>query len=199
MTTFTKARTAKELAAHVAALAAAFDIKVHAFAATVGDSAASCETRAIFVPPIDGTAAYAAALHELGHILHPGGRLPKPAAGNCAKLAVLRVVIEEEQNAWAWARANAIDWDVTCDALERHAYDTYANELREMEYDALLPRETIGKGDAARFFRTRGRFGAAPAATRKPVTNLKTQPKLPQADISDFLKAFMESMKVEGL
>jgi hypothetical protein len=198
MTNFTKARTATELRDHVVALGKAFGIAV-VERVNMPLAASGAGTHPIFgvafiqVPPIADMATYAGAMHELGHHVHPQGSvlksLGKARVEKMTDLDVARVKIEEERAAWDWARANAIDWDATADSVQRHAIGTYKDELASLEADALRPRTEVSRGDAARFFRTAGRFGAVRRTPKKPVVDLKTQPKAPEPDLGAILAA----------
>jgi hypothetical protein len=92
---------------------------------------ADLETGTIRIPPIGSEAAYAVALHEIGHIrckhlddLDTGG-----AEG------VAREVLACEQRAWEWARDNALIWTPTmereAEAGVRHYEASFAGTEKE--------------------------------------------------------------------
>lgn len=136
-------------AKHVADLCRAFNIRVHsvahpqdAYAAQVAGPAYDHLPRAqrpncIGIAPVQDEPSYAAALHEIGHILHPTGRV-NDAEGSVtmrklhqvATLRDMRLQLLEEQSAWEWAQANALEWTATMESTRRMTYGTYLRHAR---------------------------------------------------------------------
>jgi hypothetical protein len=78
------------------------------------------DTQTITIHPIVSEAAYATALHEIGHIrlgCHPGDD-----------------VLVDERSAWQWARANALIWTPTMEREAERSLGTYEAGLDKTEY-----------------------------------------------------------------
>lgn len=67
----------------------------------------------IRIPPIVDDAAYAVALHELGHCFTP------------VREGYATYTLEHEAAAWAWAKDNALEWTETMEARMRYCLGTY--------------------------------------------------------------------------
>lgn len=84
------------------------------------------------VAPVTCEATYAIALHELGHCLHPTGRVNDSMGsrtmrrtGQVATLADMRHQLLEETSAWQWAITNALEWTPTMQQVMDLALGTY--------------------------------------------------------------------------
>lgn len=93
----------------------------------------------IMIAPVTDETAYAVALHELGHILHPTGRVNETDGSptmrrinEVATLRDMRLQLLEERSAWEWAQHHALDWTVamqhTMD-LSLASYFAFARKL----------------------------------------------------------------------
>ncbi len=123
---------------HILELCLAFDVKIIPMDAADTDKAAALtlqdkplfeeRTRIIRIAEPNNEPAYAAALHELGHLLHPVGRVARRegsltyrTTGVPSLLRDVRLMIDQEQAAWEWAHQYALEWtevmtfvEVTC-------------------------------------------------------------------------------------
>jgi hypothetical protein len=93
----------------------------------------------ILIPIITDEATYAAAMHELGHCLHPTGRVNEFEGSktmrrthDVATLRDMRLQLLEETSAWEWARANAIEWTETMQHVQDVALETYKRFARQL-------------------------------------------------------------------
>jgi hypothetical protein len=108
--------TLEDLHQHVLDLAPDLEIKWSDWRAE-----ADAETGTVHFHPIKSEKAYAAALHEIGHI----------------RTGPFDDVLTEERQAWEWARANALVWTPT---MQREAdsclghYETWTDDARLAEY-----------------------------------------------------------------
>jgi hypothetical protein len=91
----------------------------------------------ILIAPVIDETTYAVALHELGHCLSPLGRLRNAAGsrtwrttGQLASLRDMRLQLEEERAAWAWARHYALEWTDLMTTIESFGLKTYRNQYR---------------------------------------------------------------------
>ncbi len=83
--------------------------------------------------------AYAVALHELGHLLAPGGIIPRSEftntyqqTGQYSSIRDIALRLEEERAAWGWARHHALYWNAEMDAAERIGLTSYDKEARRL-------------------------------------------------------------------
>lgn len=137
-------RTSDELLAHVMSLARAFKVRVQFDPSMpVEDAGAGIMTnratgerfldrKVVFVREVTSHASYAVALHELGHCVHPNGQLMLTecspqfrATGRLATLRDVRLKIDEELAAWAWAKANALEWTLEMEQTKRISFASY--------------------------------------------------------------------------
>jgi hypothetical protein len=86
----------------------------------------------IEIAPVIDETTYAVALHELGHCLHPTGRVNDShgsrtmrTLNEVATIADMRYQLLEEHSAWEWARANALTWTPPMQAVHDWAVGTY--------------------------------------------------------------------------
>jgi hypothetical protein len=185
---------------HVYGLAAAHGIKVNETLSDVADSFADTKKNEITVARLDDDAAYAGALHELGHLIAPGGNLRKGEVRPTSELQAANYTLHEEATAWQWAKATAIGWNAAMQKTMERFFATYekpVKELREIITDRIvaqaLPRRPYVKGDAAAFFRA-SNYGRKPAATRRPTTDLNNTPLTPEAIEFKEFKKMMEAL-----
>lgn len=123
-----------ELQAHIAALSGAFNVPIKyemppPEASPGGITEAAVMYRTIYkrvgarlaVPhsrtlvlyclPITDDVTYLRALHEFGHIIHPGGFLRGDyRSAQTLNEANFGLVLMEEENAWSWAMQHSIIW-----------------------------------------------------------------------------------------
>lgn len=115
-------KTATELQAHARALAAAFDIRlIEAPALKPEEALALSRWRVALCHPVIDDTTYAVALHEMGHLASPTGVLRTVATGDQSRL-----MRDEEDAAWAWARHYALVWTPAMQAVAAWAEGTYA-------------------------------------------------------------------------
>jgi hypothetical protein len=74
----------------------------------------------VIAAPIVDETTYAVVLHELGHILHPGGVVRSAATAKSLGLKQ-----HEEEAAWSWARHNALEWTAVMETVATWALSTY--------------------------------------------------------------------------
>jgi hypothetical protein len=186
---------------HVYGLAAANNIKVNELPIEWGDASANSLTREVNVPRLDYDEAYAAALHELGHLIAPGGNLRDGSVRPQSAIQSLGYTLHEEATAWDWAKATALAWTPAMQKVLTEAFETYrkphadAKETEALEFVAkCLPRTSYKKGDAAAFF-TKGRdFTKRQATRRLPTTDLNKTPLTPEAIAFKEFKKMIESL-----
>lgn len=109
--------TLRALQVHLDGLSLKHDVRMVYTPMDMRSSCADCEAREVFVPPCDSFATYAVALHEVGHVVAPGGRR---YAG-----ATAQQKLRTEQVAWQWARVNAICWNEAMTEVERYGLGGY--------------------------------------------------------------------------
>lgn len=89
--------------------------------------------KGVVVRPIEDEVDYVVALHEIGHHLHPTGRINKsnmpPQLLEAKEWMTARM--EEERSAWAWARVNALVWTTVMEETAVFAYGTYEKGQQE--------------------------------------------------------------------
>lgn len=102
-------------ALHVLALGREHRVNV-VFVASELDCQAVVHDRIVYCLEVTDDLTYAIALHELGHMIAPGGydkalQDPKFVIDSQKTLVdVMYRKLAEEQAAWEWARAHAYDW-----------------------------------------------------------------------------------------
>lgn len=86
----------------------------------------------IMIASVSDETTYAIALHELGHILHPTGRVNEfegsatmRATHEVATLRDVRLQLFEEESAWEWAKQNALEWTPTMQVAKDRAIQSY--------------------------------------------------------------------------
>ena len=101
------------------------------------------ELRRVILPTIADDTSYAIALHEIGHIVAKNGHgISKGMSGDLSDPMYVYDLLTEEFAAWAWARAQAIDWTVGMEQTEKLAIMSYLETLRRA-------KETAGLKEAA--------------------------------------------------
>jgi len=76
--------------------------------------------RVVIAAPIVDETTYAVVLHELGHLLHPGGSVRTAATAKS-----LGLMQHEEEAAWSWARHHALEWTAVMETVAEWALSTY--------------------------------------------------------------------------
>lgn len=86
----------------------------------------------VLVAPIINARRYAIALHELGHCVHPTGRVNEfegsPTmrhSNHVATLRDMRLQLLEETSAWEWAEAMSLEWTDEMANTKKEALGTY--------------------------------------------------------------------------
>jgi len=102
--------TVEEMSAHVMEICAARRIIV-AWCDRPGRAIAMLDLWAIRIPPIRSVITYAAAMHEIGHLL--------------GQYQQTEFVMVAEQWAWVWARNNALIWTDRMEGFAGVALDSY--------------------------------------------------------------------------
>lgn len=85
------------------------------------------------VTPVITDAQYSTALHELGHLIHPWGYVWPPSRRSISMRMFnipqtaddVRLTLQSERNAWAWARKNAMQWTPLMEEDAQDAFETY--------------------------------------------------------------------------
>jgi len=99
------------------------------------------DLRAVLSPEVSSAAQYAIVLHEMGHLCHG-----KPRPGVISTFAVLTTrdamhCMEEEDHAWDWARAHAMEWTPAMEVAYEYGRETYRQEVvRRVKTDLGLNR-----------------------------------------------------------
>ena len=184
---------------HVYGLGTAFNVKVvERPEFTYKDSFANVRGREIHVARLDDDESYAAALHEMGHVLAPGGNLRNGEVRPTSRSQAANYTLFEEAAAWTWARHAALGWNDAMQRAMKTAFATYEKDARKEAVDevdavvakAILPTRTFVGGDAAAFFKA-GSFGKRPSSKpRRPVTDMS------KVELSKEYKEFLEAKKM---
>jgi hypothetical protein len=94
---------------------------------------------AIMIAPVIDETTYAVALHELGHpcsafgmINHVEGSSAMRRENRCDTLRDVRLQLEEERAAWAWAQHYALEWTPAMTFVMREALATYERAARKV-------------------------------------------------------------------
>lgn len=101
------------------------------------------QTRVVNIAPVLDETTYAVALHELGHALHPTGRVRDShgsrttrTTGEVATLEDMRYMLLEERSAWEWARQFALEWTAPMQFVQDYAMGSYVASARKLGLDA---------------------------------------------------------------
>jgi len=135
-------RRARRYSEHVLQLCMAFDVRISPLPPQLMDRAAAGwmhdapvmddRTRLIRIAEPTDETTYAAALHELGHLLHPlgtlvarEGSLRYRTTGRPHDARDVRLRLTSELAAWEWAHANALEWTEVMTFVERTCMAEY--------------------------------------------------------------------------
>lgn len=96
--------------------------------------------RVVRVPPIVGDIVYAVALHEIGHRASATGQLraQMTRTARMFKRPItpddMRLELEEELSAWAWAEHYALVWTAAMEEVKEHGLRTYGSKVVEVHH-----------------------------------------------------------------
>jgi hypothetical protein len=171
--------TVAKLAQHAREIARTFNITLDESLPPGRRAGANPVLRVILCEPITTEEAYAVAMHEMGHILHPNGYV-RGETRSSGPLQEHRFKLLEEDAAWEWARHYALDWSPTMEHIAQVTRSTYDTVYRQMENSPLYQvLEMLGAPHDTRPFVGPSPKPAPP--TPKPAT-VKVGP------VSDFAK-----------
>lgn len=117
-------------AEHIIQLTKAFGVRVDVDPG-LEPECATAGPAMIHIPPVTDDTSYAVALHELGHCLHPLGRLTDQMSATCRRTHAcatardLALQLEEEYAAWSWAKHYALEWTTGMAHTRRLALTSY--------------------------------------------------------------------------
>lgn len=100
------------------------------------DSCANTALRMVACAPIFEETTYAVALHEMGHVAVQGtaSRVVEVLMAFMAGRAkTARRALADEDEAWAWARAHAMEWTDVMQSVMDWSRGTYARGLEKEE------------------------------------------------------------------
>ena len=140
-------RRARRYTDHILELCIAFDVRIQPLPARRMDRAAAGmlrdaptfdeRTRVIRIAEPTDEPTYAAALHELGHLLHPlgmvasrEGSLRYRTTHQPNDLRDVRLELESERAAWEWAHTHAIEWTEVMTFVETSCMAEYLKHAR---------------------------------------------------------------------
>jgi hypothetical protein len=93
----------------------------------------------VTIAPVTDESTYAVAMHELGHCLHPTGRVNEyegsrtmRTLNQIATLRDMRLCLLEETSAWEWAEHNAREWTPTMQSVKDWALGAYVKHARQL-------------------------------------------------------------------
>lgn len=119
-----------EMRAHVSELLAlnpgiraAFDCK------GLKECRAHYSPKIIHCLPIEDEESYSCFLHEMGHLVSP--KQQAPLAEYFFTWPVHPVLMDNELDAWRWARENALMWTPVMESKRVYALETYGYEEKE--------------------------------------------------------------------
>lgn len=125
------------LAQHARDLATAFRIELRLDPARKPHEASALTVReksSVLCHPIVDESTYAVVLHELGHLLGPGGQVPVAEKLRAPSVVAFhRLTLHEEECAWAWAHHNALLWTPLMTSVEEFALNNYREGIAEAE------------------------------------------------------------------
>lgn len=137
MTKRSKLPTVQELFDHAVGIARAFGVSLQEDPTQPNPEYAYCvpEEMIVVASPITDEARYAVVLHELGHLLHPGGFMrlgvDKSRREGLDPLQAALLRLEEEENAWAWAIYASLDWTPTMEHVKILSLQSYQEEVTD--------------------------------------------------------------------
>lgn len=141
--------------------------------------------RRVIIHPVTHPTLYAVAMHELGHLLHPGGMLQD---WHGAMNWLLK--IDEETSAWEWAHYHALDWSPEMQQVEDMSLKGYrqqhemAKVFAEMAKVFTLPIEHLEKRAKEIVERERHRM----AEEKRLLKEARRRPKVPPRPLKDIFK-----------
>jgi len=103
---------------------------------TVGADA--IPVRGVQIHPVIDETTYCVALHELGHWCAVGGMVVTPAGLTPFQMQCHKM--DQEDAAWQWARANAMEWTPPMEAVYVWARETYRRAVVEKYKEQLPPK-----------------------------------------------------------
>lgn len=142
--------TTSKLAQHVTELCAAFGVHLLVRPEMRPDEAAAgtlradndlpvAQRRCIRIVPVIDESTYAVALHELGHCLSPMGSVNTTEGSRTMRetnrvstLRDVRLQLEEEHAAWAWAQSYALEWTPLMQYVQDIALASYIEVARRL-------------------------------------------------------------------
>ena len=114
-------------AEHVSSLATQHNVFVIVETSLPPDGGAAFgPLRTIIIAPVIDETTYMVAMHELGHLIAPGG-LGGTASNNLA--LSMCALMDQEDAAWTWARAHAMIWTDLMEHWAQWARETYRQTL----------------------------------------------------------------------
>lgn len=120
-------RAGHEYATHARALAKANGVRMLEDSGLAKDCAhATPGLRIVTHAPIVDDTSYIVSLHEMGHIVHPNGLVRDAIVPKTATEKITLQIVEEEA-AWDWAEANALEWTAGMAAVKTFALKTYTD------------------------------------------------------------------------
>lgn len=115
------------------------------------DTQTGVRVTTLHLAPIVDDHSYIAALHEIGHVLHPSGHLRIEVDTAAGKTAVTPMspdveevlLFEEEVAAWTWAIAQALIWNPAVEMIAREALSSYVSlaVMRKCEVPRIFPTD----------------------------------------------------------
>ncbi len=88
---------------------------------------AAPKDRVVVMVPIVDDVTYGIALHEMGHIVAPGGHSTEPVDREA--VPGMEQLLGQEDAAWRWAIETALVWSAEMEAMHIWARETYRRKL----------------------------------------------------------------------
>lgn len=130
-------RPAHEWVAHARQLAKQWGIRMLEDSAQDPNQAhVDVKNRTVLHAPIDSEFGYATSLHEMGHVVSPNGLVRDQIKPRTA-LEKASLCLVEEEAAWDWARANALEWTPEMERNRVESMRTYIAAKRQLEGGAI--------------------------------------------------------------
>jgi len=92
----------------------------------------------IVVAPVIDETTYMVAMHELGHVLAPNGHGHIDAG--LSPFKKVAALMDQEDAAWAWARANALVWTDLMEHWAQYSRETYRKAVVDICKATYIPR-----------------------------------------------------------
>jgi len=144
---YIKGLTTKDLRQHVLDLRNKHGVTVYAWCRRLSQCHALTDRDEIRIVPVASRIAYAAALHEVGHLR---GRHQRSSS-----------TLVRERWAWEWARANALIWTPAMENSARKAMKWYALHAARIDRPARLKHAAYHEAGHAVIARVLGLLGGA--------------------------------------